>query len=91
MNVLLQISKVNMEELHHYGSNDNIMDQRSKVTCCISQLIMYNMVKGTHSTHMSVDSVSIRHKRNKETPFPLMPTDNSSLCKLGLDIQCAIE
>ena len=68
------------------------MDQRFKVSCCISQLIMYNKVKGkAHSTHMSVDSVSIHHKRNNETSFPLMQTENSRLCKLGLDNQHAIE
>ena len=65
MDVLLQGPKVNMEGPQQYDAG---MDQRSKVACGICQLVIYNMVKYTSS---SDTAVQMRHRRERETPFPL--------------------
>ena len=68
MNVLLQGPKGNIERSSHTGEGDAGMDQRCKVACGLSQLIIYNMVKTTSS---SEKAVQMRHRRERETPFPL--------------------
>ena len=68
MNVLLQGPKGNIERSSHTGGVDAGMNQRCKVACGLSQLIIYNMVKTATS---SEKAVQIRHRRERETPFPL--------------------
>ena len=49
--------------------NDNTnQDARDKIACIISQLLMYNATKGVHHT---VKTDTVRHSKERETPFPL--------------------
>ena len=43
-------------------------DARDKIACIISQLLMYNATKGVHHT---VKTDTVRHSKERETPFPL--------------------
>ena len=49
--------------------NDNTnQDARDKIACIVSQLLMYNATKGVHHT---VRTDTVRHSKERETPFPL--------------------
>ena len=49
--------------------NDNTnQDARDKIACIVSQLLMYNVTKGVHHT---VRTDTVRHSKERETPFPL--------------------
>ena len=41
---------------------------RAKVACIIGQQIIYNTSSGTHH---ATKSIAIRHRKERETPFPL--------------------
>ena len=49
--------------------NDNTnQDTKDNTACIISQLLMYNVIKGVHHT---VKTDTVRHSKERETPFPL--------------------
>ena len=49
-------------------AGDANLDQRDKIACNISQLIILHAVKGTYHT---VNSPAVRHSNERETPFSL--------------------
>ena len=49
-------------------AGDANLDPRDKIACNISQLLIFNAVKGTYHT---VNTPAVRHSNERETPFPL--------------------
>ena len=49
-------------------AGDANLDPRDKIACNISQLLIFNAVKGTYHT---VDTPAVRHSNERETPFLL--------------------
>ena len=49
-------------------AGDANLDPRDKIACTISQLLIFNAVKGTYHT---VNTPAVRHSEEGETPFPL--------------------
>ena len=49
-------------------AGDANLDPRDKIACNISQLLIFNDVKGTYHT---VNTPAVRHSNERETPFPL--------------------
>ena len=49
-------------------AGDANLDPRDKIACNISQLLVFNAVKGTHHT---VNTPAVRHSNERETPFSL--------------------
>ena len=49
-------------------AGDANLDPRDKIACKISQLLIYNTIKGTHHT---VNTPAVRHRNERETPFSL--------------------
>ena len=49
-------------------AGDANLDQRDKIACNISQLLIYNTIKGAHHT---VNTPAVRHSNERETPFSL--------------------
>ena len=49
-------------------AGDANLDPRDKIACNISQLLIFNAVKGTYHT---VNTPAVRHSNERETPFSL--------------------
>ena len=49
-------------------SGDANLDPRDKIACNISQLLIFNVVKGKYHT---VNTPAVRHSNERETPFSL--------------------
>ena len=49
-------------------AGDANLDPRDKIACNISQLLIYNTIKGTHH---AVKTPAVRHSKERETPFTL--------------------
>ena len=54
---------------HEKISGDTNLEARERITCNISQLLIYNTSKGT--PHHAVKTAAVCHSKGRETPFPL--------------------
>ena len=52
-------------------AGDANLDPRDKIACNISQLLIFNAVKGTYQYYHTVNTPAVRHSNERETPFSL--------------------